>query len=180
MFRCLEFHSGGVVASDTTSTEQLLSRIRNFKGELHGPSSGLCILFEDINSDAAASLDSLLEIGPRFFYDHLATGSFHRLETRPASIITSPLPSRTYSENLAHFRFKRLLELETNSSLVPYDLCLEGNSQRNVRRMPLIPGCCVGIADSCLSIVKKDIGRGTWICMSSVDRDRYGLQMKPD
>jgi hypothetical protein len=165
---CLNICNRRVVQADTPNVTQLLHRIQQCKESSKGPESGLCILIEDISPDLAAAIDSLLHIGPQFFFNHLSTNVFHRLEEQNPNVTTTlaMLPSalETNGDICVQFRFQRVIDLDTSVSM-PYILRLDGNSRRTVRRMPLVSGRHVGVAESCFSFMKIETPGRSWICM---------------
>jgi hypothetical protein len=164
-FSYLEFRNGSFKLVEAIALNDVFEQVRAIKNKSIVSASGLCVIIEDISHDVAAQFASLLGIEPRFFQNHLFTNSSHRLDARARRKTKPSIPSSSYSANAVHLYYKSILELDSHTSPMSYELRVQSNAERHVRQMPPLRGRRVLIADACLSIVKATLGGGVWISM---------------
>ncbi|KAI1749611.1 hypothetical protein F4782DRAFT_549555 [Xylaria castorea] len=161
-------------ASDYTmmNIQNLAAKIRDFQQQAsQGYGGGLFIAIEDPGPNELNDIGAILDIDPFFLAGHLAV-SYQAIERSPSSPLHGILPSRIASAEYINIHFQKVLDLghEEDSGPSPYKTKTQGNASRHLRILPSLSGRKIGLARSCLSILKKQIGDSAWICIILTDR----------
>ncbi|KAI1735869.1 hypothetical protein F4680DRAFT_452531 [Xylaria scruposa] len=149
----------------TIKRQDLVAKIRDFQQQAsQGRAGGLLIAIEDPGPNELNDIGAILDIDPFFLAGHLAV-SYPAIEQCPSSPLHGLLPSRIASVEYINIHFQKVLDLgyERNFESSPYKMEIQGNTSRHLRILPSLSGRKIGIARSCLSVLKKRIGDNAWI-----------------
>ena len=126
--------------------------------------AGHILLVQDIEPDVIDALGCAFDIDPLFFASHIST-DFGGIEKAPPPPSLAFPPSLLAERGYVNIHYQRVLDLgDVNLyKTSAYTLKTPSNIPRNVRRLPPIGGCQLGLARGCCSILVKNLG-STWIC----------------
>ncbi|KAI8955013.1 hypothetical protein F4801DRAFT_416888 [Xylaria longipes] len=154
-----------------TNMKNLVAQIGNFQQQAsQGRGGGLFIAIEDPGPNELNDVGAILDIDPFFLSGHLAV-SYQAVERSPSSPIHALLPSRIVSAEYVNIHFQQVLDLghEEDYGLLPYKSESQGNVSRSLRILPSLSQRRIGVARSCLSVLKKHLGDDAWICIILTD-----------
>lgn len=130
-----------------------------------GFTKSIVAVVENLHPRDVEFLGSSVDIDSFFFCGHIAS-SYREIEKTPPTPFLALPPSRITNRTYFNILYQTVLDLGEESTLrhTPYDLKLSGNIPRNVRRLPALSGRSVGLLRSSISVLKKDLTEGLWVC----------------
>lgn len=157
---CLEINSEGQTRrlEKVTATDVVIQANS-------GISQGTITIIENVHSNDIEVLGSGLDIDPFFFSGHIAS-SYEVVENSPPQPHLVLPPSRIISQNFFNLYYHEVLDLgpESRGPRLPYTLAPATNIFRPVRCLPALSGRSIGLMRGCISVLKKNLPNGRWIC----------------
>ncbi|KAK4447210.1 hypothetical protein QBC34DRAFT_410097 [Podospora aff. communis PSN243] len=169
--------SGAVGTGDASmALERIDSFLKLSTQEEANKSRGLVVIVEDPGPHEMQALGALLDIHPLFFGGHLAS-SFERLEKGTQNPFIASCPSQLSTHEFINIHYKRVLDLGSEDAFrdLPPRLVMRGNVPRKARLTQALSGRQMGILNACVSVLRKKLDGGRWICLILLDSTTRNL-----
>ena len=143
------------LVAEVTDLHSLLTRHDTENEQIQGRT----LVIEDPTREIVETLGSSFDIDPFFFASHIGSPFEEISQQSPALAVP---PSRLWTRSFISIDYHRLLSF--SESFYAKTLLLEGNVPRKLKILPSVNRCRIGLARSCISVLRKCVPGRPWLC----------------